>query len=212
MRQGIAIVYTREEQNLKNSVQLFADELVFMKNGRPIAFAIQDLNHISFDKKKWLLPIIAGGIFTSFSVIATFSYSFNGIILLTAFMLGLYLLYLGWQGSWMITLHLKNIPHHIDIKEPTDSIKAFIDFTNRFLRSYGSGLPEVWWMKRDDILAKRPKTRLYIQPDRWVSNDWVSINIKENPVQIHFEIDGNSKEIIPYLVEQIDLDTLDIEE
>ena len=129
-----AVCYLRQEGDERNVLKLDNLNLTIRKRGRIRKFTISEIDHISLGHKRLLLPFIIGGILSPLALIAIYENAYPPFLLLSLFFVGLFLLYLGWTGSDVISIHVstdkldqvfvRNIPYHVS---------RFFDFFNTFI-------------------------------------------------------------------------------
>ncbi len=135
----VATVYLRRSGDEKNKMMLLENALVVRYKGREYIFERPRFQGLEVGYRKYLLPLIAGGIILPLSFLAMATNDFNPFFLILFLLAGFYLLYAGWSGSPVLSVLYDPKPFDFTIFHISDNLKAFISFTNAFLsESMGS--------------------------------------------------------------------------
>lgn len=134
--QLIAYAYMAKEGDRRNVLQLTENALHITYRGKNRAFSLAYVQQLSLEHRKLWLPLIAGGIMSSLSLLAllhTFTMPFR---LLAIALAGLVLMWWGYRGSMALVVYEQR--HHNDflLASPGPSLQLFIAFANRLIRRY----------------------------------------------------------------------------
>lgn len=129
-----AVCYLRKDGDEKNLLKLDRRFLTVVKNGKTQKFHLNELRSASKNHRKLLLPIILGGIISPFALLVIYQNVFPPLLVMTLFFIGLLLLYLGWTGSDILSIHMENDKEEqIFIRVLPDQVLKFMNFLNIFI-------------------------------------------------------------------------------
>ena len=131
----IAICYLEKENDKNNRCLLSEDFLTIVRKGRATTLDLKDIRYLSLESRKMMLPLIAGGAFSSLSVIAIAKGLFNPWGILIWLMINLSLFYFGWVGYHVLSIGLQGFHRDFPLRSRGKNLNAFIVFTNEFLES-----------------------------------------------------------------------------
>jgi hypothetical protein len=130
-----AVVFLYRSGNQKNKIILFENYLLVIYRGNKNAFRLEDLDKLYFTRHKILIPIVVGGIISSFSLIAIFVSYYSPLLVISILITGLLVLYLGYNGEDVLVIDLKVKQEFYPLRKVTDNLNAFVHFTNNFLKA-----------------------------------------------------------------------------
>lgn len=143
-----AFCYLYREGDEKNKALLTDEKFYVIHNKRIFEFQVENITNLSVNLRKLMLPLIIGGILSSFSLIAIFKDIFNPYVVLITLLSGLLALYTGWTGQWNFTVETRIKEYDFSIPSITDNLKVFIDFFNQFKFQAPQiflVVPKSWW-------------------------------------------------------------------
>lgn len=196
----IATCYLQETGNEQHKIWLSREHLHLLYHGRHRVFELQGVRSIDFNHRKLMLPLVAGGIAATLSLVAIFKTYANPWLMLSLLVAGLIAAYLGYQGSLVLTVHEDK--HHQDffLKSITPNLRAFVNYANTFTGRKTPGmlyLPlslQEWEQARhSQSLALPEKKKLCFQHE--ISNIpphltvVVPVNSLEESIRIQWEPD-----------------------
>ncbi len=130
-----AIVYLYKAGNQKNKMILFENYLMVIYKGNKNTFRLEDIDLLYFTRHKILIPIVVGGIIASFALIAIFVSYYSPLLVISIFITGVLVLYLGYNGEDVLVVDLKTRQDHFPLRLVTANLKAFVHFLNKFLKA-----------------------------------------------------------------------------
>lgn len=193
----IAICYLEKENDKNNRCLLSEDFLIIVRKGKITTMELSYIRSLSIESRKMMLPLIAGGVFSSLSVIAIAKGLFNPWIILIWFMLNLALFYWGWIGHGALTIELQGFHQDFPIRHKGKNLKAFVIFTNDFLKN-----------KRENKVLVRPVYHIT------KANDWKEAQMEQiyAPSSLRDEgfIHFATKEQLPRVIDRYFKDQTDL--
>lgn len=130
----VAVYYFGRESDNNNRCLLTESTLFITRKGRTTQYPVSEIALLSINRRKMMLPLIMGGIFSPLSVIAIVKNLFVPWAILSWFLLNLLLLYFGWQGNSVLTVELHGTHHDFPINSRGNNLYAFVDFVNEYVR------------------------------------------------------------------------------
>lgn len=131
--QSIAVYYFGRENDNNNRCLLTETALFITRKGKTTRYPIAEIALLSINRRKMMLPLITGGIFSPLSVLAIVKNLFVPWAILSWLLLNLLLLYFGWQGYSVLTVELHGIHHDFPIRSRGNNLYAFVDFVNEYV-------------------------------------------------------------------------------
>lgn len=128
----IAISYLHEEGNEQNKVWLTREHLQLLYKGKLKVFPLKNINRISFNHRKLMLPLVIGGIAASLSLVAIIKLFYNPWLTLSLLTAGCLAAYRGYQGSWVLTIEEAKFNSDFFIRSISPNLKAFVRYANTF--------------------------------------------------------------------------------
>lgn len=132
--QSIAVYYFGRESDNNNRCLLTESALFITRKGKTTQYSVAEIALLSINRRKMMLPLIMGGIFSPLSVIAIVKNLFVPWTILSWLLFNLLLLYFGWQGYSVLTVELQGSHHDFPIKSRGNNLYAFVDFVNEYVR------------------------------------------------------------------------------
>ncbi len=129
----VASVYLKRSGDERNKMMLTDRSLVVIYNGREFAFDRESCKKLEVGYKKYLFPLIVGGILLPLSFLAMAGNDFNPFFLILFLLAGFYLLYAGWSGSPVLTVVQEPKAIDFSLFHISDNLKAFIAFANAYM-------------------------------------------------------------------------------
>lgn len=219
----IAKCYLKKGSDEKNACYLTDQRLVIINNEIFSEFTNDNIRSISIEQKKLLVPIIAGGIGLSLSLLALLNNIYNPYLLLLITFAGVGLMYYGFNGTPAISINYGGKEFNILIRNATTNLSAFVNYTasqissghsmkNNFfklinIRKWEEISSKKFFFKPGAFLTFAQMKRLLKTYDH--QNDVV---IMIDPLvlseEIRFKTTVNEKDLIPYIENDIPLDQL----
>lgn len=203
----IAICYLRRNQDENNACLLYEKHLTVIRKGKVTTFEVAEIQQLAVDHRKMMLPLIAGGVFSSLSVIAMAQNLFNPWIILTWFMINLLLLYLGWIGHPVLTVQQKAFHTDFPLKNKGKNLKEFINFSNDYLRNLRLNIPKVSPVYH--ILPRKEweivKTTQTYEPLSLKKEGYIHFSTKEQIPQVRERYFQNQKDLVILQIDPLKL-------
>ncbi len=214
----VASVYLRRSGDEKNKMMLSDEKLIVIYKGKEYIFERVLFKGLEVGYRKFLFPLIAGGILLPLSFLALATNDFNPFFLILFLLAGFYLLYAGWSGSPVLTVLYDPKPYDFPLFHISDNLKSFIAFTNAYL--FGFDGPEqrrrYIYLEVDNELWKQfkmPEHNLPEKPqvlaaktwDQWQGGSKVAgprmitleIDLFKIKTKVFYEYDTKSHELRP---------------
>lgn len=177
----IAVCYLGNEGDSSNQCLLSESTLTITRKRKTTSYALDEIEYLSINSRKMMLPLITGGIFVPLSIIAIAKNIFAPWGILSWLMLNLLLFYFGWLGYSVLTVQLKSLSHDFPIKVKGANLKAFIHFTNEYIRFPSHKEPHVsplYHILTAESWASAQKTQIYT-PDSLKQEGFIHLSNKE---------------------------------
>ncbi len=129
----VAICFLGNVNDKSNQCLLSENFLTIVRQGKIAAFQLDELQKLTFTQRKYMLPLIIGGVFAPLSVIAISENLFNPWGILIWLMFNLMLVYIGWLGFKALTLNFKDFHRDFPIKSYSSNLREFVAFTNEYI-------------------------------------------------------------------------------
>lgn len=129
-----AICYLHQINDERNKCLLTGKHLVVIRQGKTYRFLLTDILNITFDHRRLMLPLVAGGIATPFSLLAMFTQVTDPWLMLPLFFMGLFAVYWGWLGYPALIVQDSTREHDFPLKYISQNLRAFTAFANNFIR------------------------------------------------------------------------------
>lgn len=130
----LAFCYLQQAGDEKNKSLFTSEHFIVIYRGKVSRFALEEVKEITFNQRRWLLPLIVGGITGSFTLLAIFLNLYNPMPLFILFMVSFFAFYYGWQQHPVLTVTDKVKEHDFPLKYISSNLKAFIHFVNHHLQ------------------------------------------------------------------------------
>lgn len=127
-KRAVAIVYLKRENDARHMLILGSAILYVVANQKITAFALQDIQDIFLSKRRWLVPLSAGGIVASFCLLAIFTTLLNPWLLLTGVVAGLAVFYVGFTQHASLAIIFRQTRYDFSIPAFSANLQAFINF------------------------------------------------------------------------------------
>lgn len=128
----LAFCYLQQVKDERNKCLLTQKHLVVIYRKKTTHFELEHLHEISFNERRWLLPLIAGGIVASFSLLAIFLNLYNPWPLFFLFVLAALGFYWGWMPHPVLTIRDQVKEHDFPLRYISANLKAFVSFVNQY--------------------------------------------------------------------------------
>lgn len=128
----VATCYLQKSGNEQHKVWLSREHLHLLYHGRLRVFELGQVQRLAFHQRKLMLPLVTGGITATLSLVAIFKTYASPWLMLSLLVAGLLAAYLGYQGSWVLTVHENKYHQDFFLKGITPNLRAFVDYANTF--------------------------------------------------------------------------------
>lgn len=138
--QTIATCYLHKAGNERHKIWLSRQHLQLLYHGRHRVFELGQVSHLAFNQRKLMLPLVGGGIAATLSLVAIFKTYASPWLMLSLLVAGVLIAYLGYQGSWVLTVHEHKYHQDFFLKGITPNLRAFVNYANTFTGLQPPGL------------------------------------------------------------------------
>lgn len=207
----IAICYLHQAGDEQNKIWFTREHLQLLYKGRLKVYPLNLIRRISFNHRKLMLLLVAGGITASLSMVAIIKLFYNPWLTLSLLTLGCLAAYKGYQGSWVLTIEEAKYHSDFFIKSITPNLKAFVRYANTFTGHKQQGVlylpvPTEKWEKdkATGYIRIHEPARLYFGfelPEMNRNNSLIiPVNTLEDTVYISWRTEKESEQdIFPFL-------------
>ncbi len=126
LMESITKCYLGKLNDESNKCVLYQDQLVIIKNGRENVFPLEEGLTFQFDHKKWMLPLISGGILGSLTLVAIFKGLYYPWYSLFSLIIASILLFIGVEGSHVLIVKAGSVAINFPIRSDSQDIIKFI--------------------------------------------------------------------------------------
>jgi hypothetical protein len=223
-----AIVFLHQRNDHKNKAMVTAEDLVIVRKSKPHFYKIENIKSLSFRQRKFLLPLVAGGILTPLGIVAMFGNYFNPYIVVLLILTGIYLLYEGFVDRWSLNIQGFSNEESISLLYVSDNLRAFIDFVSGHLPHVADStrekgylylvIPETLWKTPDQegpidlgsAMYQAYTQEQWVRSKRSVDPDQVVLVADpwRAPVRIHYENDRESGMLRPHITGLVPRETI----
>lgn len=128
-------IYGSEDK--KNHIILTIKKLVVTTYSRTYSFPVNTIQSISTGRKKYLLPLILGGIAGPLSLLGLYENIYPATFLMFLFFGSIFLIYYGIIGSAVLIIYSAGTEQFIFLKEISSPLTEFIRFANILIPQFG---------------------------------------------------------------------------
>ena len=129
-----AICYLHQINDERNKCFLTGEHLIVVRKDKTHHFLLSDIQKITFDHRRVMLPLIAGGIAAPFSLLAIFTYVADPWLMLPLFFMSLFAIYWGWLGYPVFVVQDSIREHDFQLPYISQNLRSFAEFANHFVR------------------------------------------------------------------------------
>ncbi len=161
----VAICYLLLDGDERNKCLLYHNEFRIIKDGREHIYPTDNGIGFEFTHKKWMFPFVVGWILMCASLLFIFRNQFNPWISLTALILSVFAIYVGWEGSDILHVRAGSVTHSFPVKKTTSNLKLFVNFVNNYLsQKQGSEPLLIFHMTTQNEWQRQVDEHLYSHP------------------------------------------------
>ncbi len=124
-------------EDTKNHIILTIKKLVITTNSSTYSYPVNTIQSISTGRKKYLLPIILGGITGPLSLLGFYENIYPATFLMILFFASIFLIYYGIIGSAALIIHSAGTEQFVFLKEISNPLLEFIRFANILIPQFG---------------------------------------------------------------------------
>lgn len=135
----IAMSYIARQGDEKNKCFLSKSTLFIKYRGRLERYSLASIEDIQFKHKMLLFPMIAGGIIAPLSGLALLNDFGNPWALLSMLVVGLLILYYGYEGSPALSIATNIKEYDYFISKPTPNLLAFAKYARQLYKHGDQG-------------------------------------------------------------------------
>jgi hypothetical protein len=136
---NIAVCYLFADGDPKNRCVLTTRNLVITYRFKDHIFPLETLTGFGIERKRLLLPVVAGGIFIPLSVIGSVEFSVSPVVTFVLIMAGVFIFYIGWSGTEVLALVAPNQSFHCPFKTESTGIREFVVYVNSMIERKNTG-------------------------------------------------------------------------
>lgn len=212
----LAFCYINKQGDEDNMCYLSKEKLFVRYKKKLYVFLNENVQGISFDSKMFLFPLVIGGIITPLSIHAILNTFVNPWLLLILMIIGLFLMYYGWEGSVAMTIKTRVQEHYFFIKSTTPNLEAFSEYVEFFISDDEKGRKFYFVMNINDwaefkgqgnVKTDQPLLLLNWKDARQIAlgQDRVllAVDPTENDIPISFVTTSNKKKLQPVISDNI---------
>jgi hypothetical protein len=214
----IAKCYIDKEGDENNVCFLSDTSLHLIVKGRTSSFFVQWVLDISFKRKKYLLPIILGGIIAPLAALGLFQYYLNPWIMMSFLIISSMSIYYGFEGGLALCITTPIKEYDFFIKKATPNLKAFMSYARRTIE--GDSIRFYFKLKQKDwenakitghFIPPESGIALSISPLKRKENTEVIVYLesKDLPVEIKYQDDGTGN-LVPKVFNQLPIEFINI--
>ncbi len=201
----IATCYLYQTDDERNRCWLTSQHLYVRSRGKTKRFDLERIQQLSVEYRRWWFPVVAGGILAPLSLLAILLNLYNPWWLISLLVGSMLLWYWGATQHAVLAIHQ---PHHrqdIPLLAVTPNLRAFLQFTNRFLRQglqklYVSADPAAWQeaqrsgVYRPAALRQQGFISAYsldqVKKQKASTTLWLAIDPVKASIPIRYEAEG----------------------
>ncbi len=129
----LAFVYLHQEGDERNVCLISANDITLIRRGKKKVVRLKDVRQLSFSKKVLLLPIVLGGVFGPFFLIAILAGYFLPAANLLGFLISIFLFYYGLSGKEGLKVETINDVLEVFLPRISENLKSFVNFANHLV-------------------------------------------------------------------------------
>ncbi len=161
-----------------------------------------------------MLPLVLGGITASLSLVAIFKTTYNPWLMLSLMIGGCLAAYLGYQGSWVLTIEEDKTYNDYFLSSISANLRAFVAYTNTFTtHRQPKGvlylpLSAAEWQnaqQQEFIKIQKPRRLFYLQEISLLSAEntvVIPVNSLQRGIFLDWENDEEAQMPVPYLQQE----------
>ncbi|MCS7005567.1 MAG: hypothetical protein NZM38_09610 [Cytophagales bacterium] len=94
---------------------------------------VPQIRNIYFQRKRFILPILTGGILLPFTILAFHAHVISAWISGIFVLIGIMLLYYGFAGEQQLTIVANNLSYHLFVGNDTEILQKSVSILHRYL-------------------------------------------------------------------------------
>lgn len=208
----IAKCYLDKEGDNKNISYLTSTSLHVILNNKTYSFFNYWIKNIGFKQKKFLIPIVLGGIAGPLAALGLFQYYLNHWVMLSIMMAAVFSIYYGIEGGLALCIETPIKEYDMFIKKATPQLKAFIAFVGSSLSGNEIGfyfkISNHDWEEANNLGYYTPPSSGIVlsnsKPLKEEESVILEILPKKLTFEIKYELEQNDK-LVPVVYEKIPL-------
>ncbi len=128
-----AYCYLERINDESNKIFLGESSLTINYRNKREKFDLTQIKDLTFGHRKAMLYLISGGIAVPFTAVAFYRNFLDPWPTLFLLFAGIFALYIGWRGYQVLSIKLFGLTRDFKLREVSDNIQAFVDFTVKLL-------------------------------------------------------------------------------
>ncbi len=129
-----AIAFLYKGNDDKNKCLLGEHSLHIIYKSKSQVYDLAQIQKITFERRKLMMPLIFGAVTAAFIIISMYDSYFNPWVNLSILMVSLAAVYIGWDGTNVLTIKEYNQENDFMLKHVSINMKAFINHVNKHIR------------------------------------------------------------------------------
>ena len=155
----IADCYLQAEGDQRNYIYFDERNLVIRYRDSIHRIYLRTPTRLAITHKKYILPIILGGILSAFSLLMIWHNLFSPWPVLITFLASLTAFYFGWQGSWMLIMRQSGQELTFPITESHTHLERFTKFFNDYQK--GKIMKSIYHITTEENWSKQKENITY---------------------------------------------------
>ncbi len=200
----IAKCYVGSDGDERNVCYLSKTSLHLNINNHLSSFFVQWISDISLKRKKYLMPIVIGGIVAPLAALGLFQYYLNPWLMMGILLVSLLSIYYGYEGGLALCVVTPIKEYDFFIKTATPNLKAFLAYSKQAINEdsikfYFKLTDREWEVakKVEELLPNEKGLELSMLPiSSKTPETSYYIESKDLPVEIKY-VDDGSGNVVP---------------
>jgi uncharacterized protein (DUF952 family) len=202
----------------QNICFLTETSLMIKQNGKTSSYPLSWVRNLTFKTKKYLIPIVIGGIVAPLAAIGLFQYYLNPWVMMSVLLIALLGIYYGIEGGLALCVETPIKEYDFFIKKSTPNLRAFVAFVMADIRQdsvkYYIKIDKSEWSKaqKKGYIEVTPIgiELTYIVPE-YNNETEVILNIvtEKIPIEIKY-VENESNDLAPKIFQHIPISHITI--
>ena len=177
---SIAICYLEKDGDENNKCLLYENELKLIQDGREHQYPLDTKIDYEFAHKKWMFPFITGWILLCLSLLFIFRALLNPWLVLGVLIISIFSIYIGWEGSEVLTIRIGGQHHSIPVKSASPNLRAFLTFITAYISKREGSPPLVVYHLTNEMEWSAQEERDYYSHSTLEREGYIHCSTKES--------------------------------